>query len=820
MEEHMAAPHAEPVAADMAMAEAEEAAKVAEANAERADAELAAAAKELAEVKKAEAAAAAADTVAALPASSASTGHEQEGGESGHVAKRQRRDDDSDSVDTQGEVEPGPHVEAMDEEMETGEEKTGEESEAVEEAAWASVAKKAEPSGRRPHRLDAYGVMLDRLTAEQAARIKSHADNGAENASRGDPRPSMHEHVDGPVHRESDGERESGDELEVERSTDRSTAGSSPYWQVAQGDGRLAREARVQAEKEAAGAKVAEEAEEEKALAEESQAGWTPALFAKVGARDGLPCGLEGCNTLTVERPGGVRRSDGAPSVSMEARSHFQYCCGNHKKLALGTEEEQQESLRKHLAAQNATAEKAAAEKVAEEAAAAAKVAEEAAVAEKAAAQKAEVADMLNAAMRQGMEAASKKKQLEAAKKAVAAPGPEAAKAAEAAEPEMVAEEAVLAAPGPEAARAAEAAEPEQVAEEVAPEKAAEEAVAADFAPYVAPYFAEAVPSAANPPPVEGAQVLGAEAVAIPSVSANPKPSWSKLAQEEAEKEGTDPLGTKAAKAKNYKGQMTTLYAYEKVSLNVQDKRRDEGYYSINLKPGEIKHQRHKLNVHMGIPMEEFWYRTEDGELVTGSPPPANELPYDEFENNLTWYVMPYYHLILVSPRIDYVSADEIAGRATRNAAASGPHDLTGPDSHFTYGDIVYCSTAGKVASSIPMVFLSGVQVREGGTAWGVATSATATSAQDRNTDHEFISKCHYYSNTKAVVFMQTVFEVGGTAADGECYVVDPHHLTVNQEAWLLPENISAHTEEQEELRKAFLGATNRCVLQRELLQA
>ena len=81
---------------------------------------------------------------------------------------------------------------------------------------------------------------------------------------------------------------------------------------------------------------------------------WTPALHAQAGPRDGLPCGLMGCGVLTALRPGGVRRPDGSPSVSMEARSHFQYCCIEHKLLAIGTEQEQRESLLLRLAAEEA----------------------------------------------------------------------------------------------------------------------------------------------------------------------------------------------------------------------------------------------------------------------------------------------------------------------------------------------------------------------------------------------------------------------------------------------------------------------------------
>ena len=103
-------------------------------------------------------------------------------------------------------------------------------------------AEEAENKARRVH---AYGVMSRRLKEERLARVSWPADNGADNASIADPRPSIHDHVDGPPHRESDCERDSADEREVDPSRS-VAAGPGPSWQVAQGDGRLAREARLE----------------------------------------------------------------------------------------------------------------------------------------------------------------------------------------------------------------------------------------------------------------------------------------------------------------------------------------------------------------------------------------------------------------------------------------------------------------------------------------------------------------------------------------------------------------------------------------------
>ena len=276
------------------------------------------------------------------------------------------------------------------------------------------------------------------------------------------------------------------------------------------------------------------------------------------------------------------------------------------------------------------------------------------------------------------------------------------------------------------------------------------------------------------------------------------------------DEEVPDQLGAKNEKAVDYTTQMKLLHAYENKKTRSLDVMQDvaaavevgeKGYYVIQLQPPAdgvvFMHGTKRLKPQIGVPVDEFRHRNKDGELMTGSPPPPTEKPYEEYENNFVAYVLMSYHLVLVSPRICYEEMQAALAPSIRTTRKSEAQDLT-RRANFTYGEVVYFNAAGKMASSIPMLFLSGVQVRKGGTATGKVKEAECV------VQPEFVAKCAYFKKVKAVVFMQTAPQTNDNPADGECFVVDPHHLIKLESAPVSEEEAKALKGEEEELHTLF----------------
>ena len=224
---------------------------------------------------------------------------------------------------------------------------------------------------------------------------------------------------------------------------------------------------------------------------------------------------------------------------------------------------------------------------------------------------------------------------------------------------------------------------------------------------------------------------------------------------------------------------MKMLHKYEMMTTKSLAAKKDErkalqagekGYYAITLKianQAELKTSQGKpLSPQIGVPIDEF---------LEGIPDSTHK-PYEEYENNFVRYVAMAYHVAIVSPRIHYeeVEPDPVRGSTSRRAVvvAQAPGDGLHP--HFVYGDVVYFTMAGVEVSTIPMIFLCGLQVRQAGTGH---MAREVEEMKESCTDPEFVNKCDYFSKTKAIVFMQTKPGVGRSAAEGAQFVVDPHHL-------------------------------------------